>query len=128
MLLFYLSIVFCERSKLEKLFQNRDPNGLALVETMIDAHKDHVKDINKLKGNEYYDTLPNNDLLSIFRDDFGTVTVGPNPGKASEATIKRMNSEIVPTKEELKAMSINEPVVIPYLVRPAQILLLMKHD
>lgn len=39
-----------------------------------------------------------------------------------------LNSPIIPTQEERMIMKNNVPVIMPYLVRPEQMLLLMKHD
>lgn len=58
--------------------------------------------------------------------DIKTKQVLANPSSANSRDF--LNSPIVPTVEERLFMSNNEPVVIPYLVRPEQMLLLMMHD
>lgn len=58
---------------------------------------------------------------SVYNDDHINITVS-NDIKAD------LNSPIVPTQEERVFTKNNVPIVMPYLVRPEQMLLLMKHD
>lgn len=94
-------------SDFAKELANRDPIGKLTADKIEAEIAPIVSAENVLKGNNY--------------------SAVQNQIKISKSQKVLMNEPIIPTVEERMFMMNNYPVVMPYLVRPEQMLLLMMH-